>query len=228
LNPLTRNRWRQAREAPQFSPSCRDCPRLAAHLDAIRLEHPGYHAAPVASFGDPRARLLIVGLAPGLHGANRTGRPFTGDHAGVLLYETLYRLGFASQPTASGARDGMRLRGCRITNAVKCLPPGNRPRSDEVERCNRYLRAELATLPHEAMILALGRVAHGAVLNALRLPGARYPFSHGARHALPGARVLYDSYHCSRYNTQTGRLTAAMFQDVVRAIARELAAPTDR
>jgi uracil-DNA glycosylase family 4 len=165
-----------------------------------------------------------VGLAPGLHGANRTGRPFTGDHAGILLYETLYRFGFASQPNASGGGDGMRLAGCRITNAVKCLPPGNRPRPDEVTRCNRYLRNELAALPAGGAILALGHVAHAATLKALALPVRAHPFAHGARHPLPANLTLYDSYHCSRYNTQTRRLSTGMFQDVVGAIASELLA----
>ena len=209
-----------------FDSDCRDCPRLAAHLDQIRASHPGYHARPVAPFGDPQPRLLIVGLAPGLHGANRTGRPFTGDYAGILLYETLYRCGLASQPTASSESDGMRLTVCRITNAVKCLPPQNQPLTDEVNRCNRYLRAEVAALSSGAAILALGRVAHSAVLKALALPAGAFPFSHGARHDLSGQRMLYDSYHCSRYNTQTKRLSAAMFHDVVSTITRDLAVPT--
>jgi len=209
-----------------FDSDCRDCPRLAAHLDQIRASHPGYHARPVAPFGDPQPRLLIVGLAPGLHGANRTGRPFTGDYAGILLYETLYRCGLASQPTASSESDGMRLTVCRITNAVKCLPPQNQPLTDEVNRCNRYLRAEVAALSSGAAILALGRVAHSAVLKALALPAGAFPFSHGARYDLPGQRTLYDSYHCSRYNTQTKRLSAAMFHDVVSTITRDLAVPT--
>ena len=202
--------------------ACRDCRRLAAHLAKIRVRYPDYHARPVAAFGDPHARLLIVGLAPGLHGANRTGRPFTGDYAGMLLYETLHRFGFASQPIATAADDGMRLNGCRITNAVKCLPPANKPRTDEVVRCNRYLREELAALPGGAAILALGRIAHEATLKALDLPVRRYPFSHGARYGIPGARTLYVSYHCSRYNTQTRRLSADMFRAVFGAIAKEL------
>ena len=157
-----------------------------------------------------------------MHGANRTGRPFTGDHAGVLLYETLHRFGFASQPDAIAPDDGMMLTGCRITNAVKCLPPDNKPQTGEVRRCNRYLRAELAELPSGAAILVLGRIAHGAALTALRLPVRHYPFTHGARYCLPGAQSLYVSYHCSRYNTQTGRLSADMFRDVVGAIAKDL------
>ena len=213
---------------PQFSEGCRDCPRLVAHLSAIRARYPDYHALPVAPFGDSLARLLIVGLAPGLHGANRTGRPFTGDYAGLLLYETLHGFGFASQPVASAADDGMRLTGCRITNAVKCLPPENKPRTDEVNRCNRFLRAELAALPSGAAILALGRIAHAATLKALGLAIGRFPFAHGARYNLPGKRSLYVSYHCSRYNTQTRRLSAEMFRDVVGAIAKELVALNSR
>jgi uracil-DNA glycosylase family 4 len=143
--------------------------------------------------------------------------------AGVLLYETLHRFGFASQPVALTADDGMRLTGCRITNAVKCLPPDNKPRSDEVARCNRYLRAELAALPQRAAVLALGRIAHGAVLRALLLSIARYPFVHGATYHLPGGTTLYVSYHCSRYNVQTRRLSAGMFGDVIGAIAKDLA-----
>jgi uracil-DNA glycosylase family 4 len=212
----------------QYSGNCRDCARLAAYLDHIRARHPGYHARPVAPFGDASARLLVVGLAPGLHGANRTGRPFTGDSAGILLYETLYRFGFASQSRASARDDGMRLTGCRITNAVKCLPPENRPRPDEVTRCNRYLRAELGALPAGGAVLALGHVAHAATLKALALPARAYRFAHGARHALPANLTLYDSYHCSRYNSQTRRLSTAMFHDVVGAIAKDLLASGSR
>jgi len=208
----------------KFSTACRDCARLAAHLDDIRVRYPGYHAGPVAPFGDARSRLLVVGLAPGLHGANRTGRPFTGDAAGVLLFETLHRFGYASQATAVAHDDGMQLTDCRITNAVKCLPPGNRPRPDEVARCNRYLSAEIGALPTGGAILALGRIAHSGVLRALSLPARPYPFAHGAQHVLPVCLTLYDSYHCSRYNTQTRRLTSGMFQDVVRVIARHLPA----
>jgi uracil-DNA glycosylase family 4 len=205
-----------------FSTACRRCPRLARHLDQVRASHPDYYALPVAPFGPERARLLVVGLAPGLHGANRTGRPFTGDHAGILLYETLHRYGFASRPVSEGARDGLRLILCRITNAVKCLPPANRPQPDEVRRCNGYLREEVNALPDAAAILALGVIAHGAVIAAVGSKGALHPFSHGARHALQRGLVLFDSYHCSRYNTQTRRLTPAMFRSVFDAIRRHL------
>jgi uracil-DNA glycosylase len=200
-----------------FDPGCRDCPRLARHLAAIRREHPEYHARPVASFGPARAQLLVVGLAPGLHGANRTGRPFTGDHAGILLYKTLHRFGFASHEGSPDPRDGLELVGCRVTNAVKCLPPGNKPLPDEVRRCNHYLAAEIALARPRAM-LALGAIAHRAVLMAFGLAPARHRFAHRAVHELPGTR-LFDSYHCSRYNTQTRRLTAASFEAVVRDIA---------
>jgi uracil-DNA glycosylase len=211
---------------------CTDCPRLAGFLAAVRSRQPGYHARPVLPFGDPRARLLIVGLAPGMHGANRTGRPFTGDHAGILLYETLHAFGFGSQPVSLAADDGLRLTDCRITNAVKCLPPENKPEPAEIKTCNRYLAAELASAPEVRVILALGLVAHKAVLMALGLKQSALAFGHGARHILPphdraasGARgrILIDSYHCSRYNTQTRRLTSADFQNVFRQIRAELA-----
>ncbi len=204
-----------------YDPACRDCPRLAAYLDRVRQEHPDYHALPVAPFGPTHAALLVVGLAPGLHGANRTGRPFTGDHAGVLLYRTLHRYGFASHEGSSDPRDGLALIGCRVTNAVKCLPPQNRPLPDEVRRCNRYLAEEIAAARPRA-ILALGAIAHRAVLMAFELAPERHRFAHRAVHELcEGSPVtrLFDSYHCSRYNTQTKRLTAAMFEAVVRDIA---------
>ncbi|NEX20588.1 uracil-DNA glycosylase [Thiorhodococcus mannitoliphagus] len=197
-----------------FDPNCRRCPRLAAHLAAVRQAHPDYHAAPVASFGDVSARLLVVGLAPGMHGANATGRPFTGDHAGILLYATLHRFGFATRPVSTARDDGLRLQDCRITNAVKCLPPENKPTTAEVRSCNPYLAAEIEPLADGAVIIALGRVAHTAVARALGLPQARLAFAHGAEHGLPGGRVLLDSYHCSRYNTQTRRLTEAQFHQV--------------
>lgn len=165
---------------------------------------------------------MIVGLAPGMHGANRTGRPFTGDYAGVLLYETLHRYGYASQAQAVAVGDGLELKGCRITNAVKCLPPENKPQPDEIRRCNAYLARELERLPQSAAILALGTIAHQAVLMAYGLKRGDYPFSHGAQHALHGERTLFDSYHCSRYNTQTRRLTERMFRDVFESISMHL------
>ena len=207
---------------PGYDPNCRDCPRLARFLEGVRREHPDYHARPVPSFGPRRAKLLVVGLAPGMHGANRTGRPFTGDTAGVLLYRTLHKFGLASHSGSDRADDGLRLAGCRITNAVKCVPPANKPRPDEVRRCNRYLAAEIATV-RPCAILALGAIAHRAVLMALGLPPGRSRFAHGAVHELPslGAR-LFDSYHCSRYNTNTRRLTPAQFEAVIRAVATVL------
>jgi len=211
----------------EFDPHCRRCPRLAAFLDEGRVQHPGYHCAPVASFGDPAPRLLIVGLAPGFHGANATGRPFTGDYAGVLLYETLHRYGWASAPVSSSRDDGLVLTGARITNAVKCVPPQNKPTPAEIATCNGFLRAELSGLPTETVVLALGAIAHGAVLRAQGLKASDCKFAHGAEHRLPGGRVLIDSYHCSRYNTNTRRLTEEMFREVVGR-ASELAGWADR
>jgi uracil-DNA glycosylase family 4 len=173
----------------------------------------------VPPFGDRRARLLIVGLAPGLHGANATGRPFTGDHAGILLYETLYLLGIASASQSIDAKDDLRLNDCRITNAVKCLPPQNKPIGAEITACNPYLAAELKAVPSGGVILVLGRIAHQAVAKALSIKLASIPFGHGTEHDLPDGRRLVSSYHCSRYNTQTRRLTRAMFLKVMRRAA---------
>jgi uracil-DNA glycosylase family 4 len=209
----------------EFSTDCRCCPRLARHLQQVRKVHPGYHARPVAPFGPQQARLLVVGLAPGLHGANRTGRPFTGDHAGILLYDTLHRHGFANRAVSVSAADGLRLKDCRITNAVKCLPPANRPMPDEVRRCNAYLAAEIDSIPDDGIILALGTIAHDAVLMALGIKRSACRFRHGARHALASGLTLYDSYHCSRYNTQTRRLTPEMFRSVFAAIRESFRRP---
>ena len=206
-----------------FDPDCRRCERLAGFLDEVRVRHPGYHCRPVAPFGSAPHRLLIVGLAPGLHGANRTGRPFTGDHAGILLYRTLHAHGFASAAESVATDDGLRLVDCRITNAVKCLPPANKPLPAEVRQCNRYLAAELRAVPAGGVIVALGAIAHGAVLRALGLKPSQARFAHGAEHELPQRVRLLDSYHCSRYNTQTRRLTAPMF-DRIFARARHLLA----
>jgi uracil-DNA glycosylase family 4 len=205
-----------------FDPGCRRCPRLAGFLDAVRLEEPNYFCRPVPPFGDPEARLLIVGLAPGMHGANRTGRPFTGDHAGILLYRTLHQFGLASGPISTAADDGLKLLDARITNAVKCLPPANKPLPLEIKACNDFLRAELTQSRHVRAILALGAIAHAAVLRALDLPSGAHRFAHAAEHALSGDRVLLDSYHCSRYNTQTRRLTTPMFENIIGR-ARDLA-----
>ncbi len=204
-----------------FTPECRACPRLAAFLAAGRAKHPDYYCRPVPPFGDARARLLIVGLAPGFHGANKSGRPFTGDHAGILLYETLHAFGYASRPVSVAADDGLQLTGCRITNAVKCVPPENKPETAEIVRCNAYLQQELAAFSAACAILALGQIAHAAVLRAFGLKAKDYRFGHAARHALPDGRRLYDSYHCSRYNTQTRRLTPEMFRAVFTQIATD-------
>lgn len=208
----------------EFDGSCRRCPRLAGFLDQVKTQYPAYFAKPVPPFGDSAPQLLIVGLAPGMHGANRTGRPFTGDYAGVLLYQTLYKYGYASAAQSISADDGLRLTACRITNAVKCLPPENKPTGEEINTCNSYLTAELGALPESAIILALGNVAHQAVLKALKLKVGNYRFGHAARHVLPDGQVFYDSYHCSRYNTQTKRLTEAMFHGVFEAITKEVVA----
>lgn len=181
----------------------------------MRATHPEYHNAPVAPFGDVRARLLIVGLAPGAHGANATGRPFTGDHAGILLYRTLFEAGLATQSEAVSRQDGLQLVGCRISNAVKCLPPGNKPTTAEMDRCNPFLGAELDELGRGSVVLALGAIAHRAVLRALGVKLSLARFGHAAEHELPGGRLMVDSYHCSRYNTQTKRLTPDMFTAVV-------------
>jgi uracil-DNA glycosylase family 4 len=211
--------------ATVFDAGCTLCPRLAAHLAAMRTAHPDYYNLPVPPFGAPDAELVIVGLAPGAHGANRTGRPFTGDFAGILLYETLFSAGLSTRPVSVAADDGLTLRNCRITNAVKCLPPANKPETSEADTCNRYLATELTLLPRPRVILALGAIAHRAALRALGLKPGGYPFAHGAVHRAPDAPIVVDSYHCSRYNTQTRRLTAQMFADVL-AKARALAAET--
>ena len=203
------------RPTETYDPNCTRCPRLASFLAATRRRYGDYWARPVPSFGTARPRIVIVGLAPGLHGANRTGRPFTGDHAGLLLYRTLHEAGLASAPESRSARDGLRLRGARIVNAVKCVPPANKPLPAEVRRCNDYLTHELRSLRGVRVYLALGHVAHGALLLALGIRRSRYRFAHGHEHRLEGARWLIDSYHCSRYNTSTGRLTPTMFRAVV-------------
>lgn len=197
-----------------FDLDCRRCPRLANFLDQVKADYPEYHARPVAPFGDPKARVLVVGLAPGMHGANATGRPFTGDYAGVLLYETLYKYGFSTAAESISADDGLELRDCRITNAVKCLPPQNKPVGAEINECNEFLKAELAELPETSVVIALGSIAHNAVLKAQGLKLSACKFGHNQQHQLPGGLQLIDSYHCSRYNTQTRRLTPEMFYDV--------------
>jgi len=198
----------------RFDADCVRCPRLVQFRRETRSRYPGYHCAPVSAFGSPDAELLVVGLAPGLHGANATGRPFTGDHAGEMLYATLFDYGFANRRYSMCSGDGLALVNCRITNAVQCLPPANKPTALEVATCNVYLQADIAESPGLRVIVALGAIAHGAVLRACGRRGAQYPFRHGSTHRLDTARWLVDSYHCSRYNTQTGRLTKSMFNDV--------------
>ena len=206
-----------------FNQTCTDCPRLSHFLIEVKQKYPDYHALPVAPFGDKNAQLLVVGLAPGMHGANATGRPFTGDFAGLLLYETLYEFGFSNQLESVALNDGLVLKNARISNAVKCLPPENKPTGDEINQCNHFLAAELKTLPEKAVILALGNIAHQAVLKAYGLKLSSAKFGHNVTHRLPDGRYLIDSYHTSRYNIQTKRLTKAMFADVFKQINTLLA-----
>lgn len=207
--------------ATTFDPQCTRCPRLSTFLKQGKLEYPEYHCGPVAPFGDAAARLIIVGLAPGFHGANASGRPFTGDYAGILLYDTLYRYGFSSAPVSVSRDDGLTLTNARITNAVKCVPPENKPLPAEIKLCSQFINTELGQLPGPSILLALGTIAHTAVLRAYGLRLADYKFAHGAEHPLANGHLLLDSYHCSRYNTNTGRLTAEMFHQVF-ARAKEI------
>ena len=201
---------------------CPLCPRLVDFRQGNRKTFPSFHNGPVPSFGPAAARLLIVGLAPGLKGANQTGRPFTGDYAGALLYPTLLRYGFAHGPYGARADDGLALADCRITNAVRCVPPANKPVGKEIASCRKVLAAEIASMPRLEIVVALGVVAHGAVLAALGLRQSHVKFGHGAQHVLPGGVMLADSYHCSRYNTNTGRLTEAMFHAVFEGVRSRL------
>lgn len=204
-----------------FSPpaaDCRICPRLSAYRDANRAANPGWYNGAVQSFGPLEARFLVVGLAPGVRGANRTGRPFTGDYAGVLLYQTLIKFGFAEGPYEADPGDAMVLKDCRVTNAVRCVPPANLPTPAEIAGCNPFLVQELAAMPHLQVVLALGGVAHKAVLRAKGLKGSHATFTHGKLHTLPDGLILADSYHVSRLNTNTGRLTPAMFEAVVNDV----------
>ena len=193
---------------------CPLCPRLVAFREELRAEHPDWWNAPVPALGDPQAWLAMVGLAPGKHGANRTGRPFTGDYAGVLLFDTLKKFGLATGVYEERIDDSLRLTGCAIINSVKCLPPQNKPLPSEVETCRSYLSLSLAALPQARVLVALGQIAHGAAVRTCGGIPARYKFGHLAEHVLPDGRILIDSYHCSRYNQNTGRLTADMFEDV--------------
>ena len=205
-----------------FDRDCRQCPRLAAFLDQVKEKHPDYYCGPVPQFGDSAARFLIVGLAPGMHGANRTSRPFTGDHAGILLYRTIYEYGFSTAPVSEAADDDLRLINCRITNAVKCLPPDNKPVGAEINTCNPYLANELASLQPGSLVLALGGIAHRAIIKALGQRQADFIFGHAAEHDVDERFTLMDSYHCSRYNTNTRRLTPEMFQAVFARIKQYL------
>jgi uracil-DNA glycosylase family 4 len=204
-------------EAPR---DCPFCPRLVALREELRTEHPGWWNAPVPAFGDPDAWLAIVGLAPGRKGANRTGRPFTGDYAGELLYTTLLKFGLAEGEYRGTPDDGLRLNGTVILNAVKCLPPANKPERDEIANCRNYFEAALAALPNVRVLLALGRIAHAASARALEVSPASAKFAHGAQAIAADGRVLLSSYHCSRQNTNTGRLTREMFERVFDMAAR--------
>ena len=203
-----------------FDKNCRACPRLATFLDDVNGRYPDYYCKPVPPFGDSAARFLIVGLAPGMHGANRTGRPFTGDHAGILLYQMLNKYGFSTHEESLAADDELKLTGCRITNAVKCLPPDNKPVGAEINTCNEFLANELQTLPEASLVMALGGIAHRAIVKSQAMRQADFKFAHAAVHDLGHLRLL-DSYHCSRYNTNTRRLTTEMF-DGIFAQAQEL------
>ncbi|MFZ5834511.1 MAG: uracil-DNA glycosylase [Pseudomonadota bacterium] len=206
-------------------PDCRLCPRLAGMRDANRLAQPDWFNRPVPSFGDPKGRLVIVGLAPGLQGANRTGRPFTGDYAGDLLYATLAAHGFTEGQYGAHALDGLRLRDCLISNAVRCVPPQNKPDPAEIAACRPFLKATIEEMANARIILALGKIAHDSIVAIFGLRLSNFKFAHGACHSLPGGRLLVDSYHCSRYNTNTRRLTPDMFNAIFVRI-RELIGQT--
>jgi len=209
--------------APEAPRDCPRCPRLVAYRKENQTEQPEWFNGAVPSFGTAQARLLIVGLAPGRTGANRTGRPFTGDYAGNLLYETLIEYGFAKGEYHARPDDGLKLVDCMITNAVRCAPPENKPEPGEISNCRPFFEARMTSLPKLKVILALGRIAHDQTLTTLAKKKSLHPFAHGARHALSDECVLYDSFHCSRYNTSTRRLTPEMFRTVFEAIRRELA-----
>jgi uracil-DNA glycosylase family 4 len=206
---------------PAFDEDCRQCPRLSGFLDTVKEKYPEYYCRPVPPFGDREAQFVIVGLAPGLHGANRTGRPFTGDHAGILLYQMLHKHGFSDKEESISADDPLMLANCRITNAVKCLPPDNKPIGAEINTCNQFLAAELDAVKADSVVMALGGIAHRAIIKALALRQADYKFGHAAEHDLPGRFLMLDSYHCSRYNTNTRRLTEPMF-DAIFVRARQI------
>ncbi len=201
-----------------FDQECRACERLDNFLCEVKQKYPEYHARPVAPFGDNNAQLLIVGLAPGMHGANATGRPFTGDYAGLLLYEALFNFGYSNQIVSESINDGLKLKNCRITNAVKCLPPQNKPTGSEINACNHFLAEEIKSLPNNAVIMALGTIAHQAVLKAYGLKLSTAKFGHNKQYQFADGKMLVSSYHCSRYNVQTKRLTTDMFANVFKTI----------
>jgi len=209
-------------DQPEPAADCRLCERLVAFRNESRQREPTWFNSPVPSFGHSGARLLVVGLAPGLKGANRTGRPFTGDYAGDLLYATLLRFGFAAGTYQAAPDDGLRLVDCMITNAVRCVPPQNKPTTIEIATCRGFLAARMAAMPRLRVILALGRIAHESVVAARGLRRAAFPFGHGACHDLSPGLTLYDSFHCSRYNTNTGRLTPEMFAAVFADVRASL------
>ena len=206
----------------KYDSNCKDCDRLSSFLGQVKNKNPDYFCKPVPSVGQKETPFLIVGLAPGMHGANKTGRPFTGDHAGILLYKTLYKFGFSNSEKSESASDNLKLNRCRITNAVKCLPPNNKPSTDEIKNCNKFLRSEIFELKENSILLALGLIAHNAILRTLNLTKKEYKFAHGRRHNLPKKLIMFDSYHCSRYNTQTKRLTESMFHEVFLSIKTEM------
>lgn len=209
--------------AAEPGPDCQLCPRLAAFRQTNRTEFPDWFNAPVPSFGEETANLLIVGLAPGLRGANRTGRPFTGDYAGVLLYRTLMKFGFADGTYEEHAGDGLRLNRCMITNAVRCVPPANKPEAAEINMCRQFLRQRILSLPELKAIIALGRIAHDATIRSLGLKLRDFKFTHGGEHWFCDYNIsLFDSYHCSRYNTNTGMLTTQMFENVFQSVRGHL------
>ena len=208
--------------APEPLRSCALCPRLAGYRETNRISHPAYFNGPAPSFGPADAQLLIVGLAPGLHGANRTGRPFTGDYAGDLLFQTLAKFGFSKGAYAADPGDGLTLAGAMISNAVRCAPPENKPTPLEIRTCRRFLLARIEALPELRAIVCLGRIAHQSTLAALGVRAKDAPFRHGAAHPLAGGVTLFDSYHCSRYNTNTRRLTEEMFEQVFAAVRGRL------
>ena len=205
-----------------YKANCKKCSRLADFLKTSKQKFPEYFCKPVPAFGDPKAKLLIVGLAPGLHGANATGRPFTGDYAGLLLYKTLYKFNFSNAPQSINSQDNLKLNNCRITNAVKCVPPANKPTTEEIKICNTYLKNELHALKSGTVILALGKIAHDSIIRSFDLKLSQHPFGHGNKFIIAEKYILIDSYHCSRYNTQTKRLTTKQFEQVFNTVTELL------